>query len=728
MQIEPGDINYDQITDDDIHEMEERRIEALNKAHIDEQEVLRTATQNLNSWSNYFADNITLGKADLEFCVHEQWNSAELNEFQRLKKTAQTFNKIYDPVKKILGEQRKNRPDLMVRSLNGKCSQEQLSIRTDLVRTIAYQSQTDLVYQTAFKSSLLTGMGAFQVGLDYENNRSFNKIIKYGIIPDATRCCWDPAALLPHKGDGNFCSRNFTMTRAEFFATYPYIQNPVPFADPYMLIDFQYNIRNTICIEDVYVKEWYPLSIIHLSNGMSVTEDEWEEAQKIYQKQLDIVKGSIVSNIIEEGMPHIVGRRYTQDYKLMHYRMLRDKIIEFSEFPCKQLPIIFVDGDSYYKDGHQYTKSFIHESIDAQRSLNYFNSEITSEIKNRRREQWLGTPENISGYEQIWRNPEVQIGLLMARPDPKTGQMPIKQSPWEVSQALMQNAQRATQDIKEITGFSEQEVINSRDMSGKARRERKLEGGLAAYIYFDNLNASIAQGGRIVNELLSYVVGKDERYLTIAKPDGKTSSVIFNHKQKDGSVKNVLEDGEFDIEINAGPSFTVQKDIALEFLQQTLQANPQAFNLVADIWASNLDVEFMPQLVERFKTLVPPAILAKENGTPPPPPQPNPEQMMAQHQMMMQQKEMQNKQAEISLKAQQLKMDQQQHQLDAERLKNEMIEILGKMQNDQDKHILEKSKFMANLTQIAMKDRNEHQERQIDLHKAHLNHADKVDN
>ena len=51
----------------------------------------------------------------------------------------------------------------------------------------------------------------------------------------------------------------------------------------------------------------------------------------------------------------------------------------------------------------------------------------------------------------------------------------------------MANAQRATQDIKEILGFSEAEELMGKDISGKARRERKLEGGMAAYVFFDNL-------------------------------------------------------------------------------------------------------------------------------------------------------------------------------------------------------------------------------------------------
>jgi Phage P22-like portal protein len=650
--------------------MEERRIEMLNEAGINEVDVLHTCNQHLNTWNSYFNENIVRGKDDLNFVLRDQWTAVERSEFTRLFKPAMTFNKLYDSVKKIVGEQRKNKPDLIVRSLTGKATQEQINLRADLVRTISYQSQNDLVYQTAFKSALMMGFGAFQVLIDYESPKSFNKLIRYDIIPDATSCSWDPTALKPHKGDGNFCSRRFVFTRDEFFATYPYVQNPVSYIDPYMLLDFQWTTRDTIIVCDEFVKEWYPLVInkIKIGNEFKVLDnDEWEEEQKSYQRKLDIAGTGEARSIIEKDKPIKVGERQTQDYKIMHYRLIRDRIIDFSEWPSRQLPIPFVDGDSYYVEGRQYTKSFIHEARDAQKLLNYSRSETAAELKNRRREQWLGTPDNIIGYEQDWRNPELQMGILRAKPDPKTGQMPQKMAPWEVSQGLFMTAQATGQDIKEILGFSESEALQGRDVSGKARRERKLEGSMSAYIFFDNLNQAIEQGGRIVNDLLPYIIGDEQRQMNISKTDGKSETIMINEMKGEGDnkkVMNQLAPGEFDVEIDTGPSFAVQKDISLEFFQQTLQAFPQAFPLIADLWASQLDLQQMPTIKERFQSLVPPDVLAKEQGKPAPPKQPDPQQMMMQQQMQLQQAELQIKQQAVQIKAQELQLKKEQNEID----------------------------------------------------------------
>lgn len=669
MEREANDVNQG-LSPDEINEMEDRRIQMLNDAGISEGDVLEQANKDLNTWNSYFNENIVRGKDDMNFVLRDQWTAVERSEFTRLFKPAMTFNKLYDSTKKIAGEQRKNKPDLIVRSLTGKATQEEINLRADLVRTISYQSQNDLIYQTAFKSALMMGFGAFQICLDYEAPRSFNRIIRYDIIPDATMCSWDPTATKPHKGDGNFCSRRYIYSRDEFFATYPYVINPVSFVDPYMLLDFQWQTRDTICVCDNFRKEWFPLVIYKLSNGEVVTDQQWKEREKKFEDNKEFVKDNIIGEIIAREIPKIVNQRQTQDYTVMHYRMIRDMIIDFSEWPSRQLPIPFVDGDSYYVEGRQYTKSFIHEARDAQKLLNYSRSETAAELKNRRREQWVATPDNIIGYEQQWRNPELQMGALMAKPDPKTGMMPQKMPAWDISQGLFATSAAATQDIKEIMGFSESEAMEGRDISGKARRERKLEGSMSAYVYFDNLNQAIEQGGRIVNDLLPYVVGEDERHMVVSRKNGQSEPMVLNQRVGENIV-NKVAGGDFDVEIDTGPSFAVQKDIALEFLQQTLQAYPQSFPLIADLWAKNLDVQFMPQISERFKTMVPPQIIAKEEGKQLPPQPPSPQEQMMQAQLQEQQAKIQNEAKKIEMQEKKLELDKAKLMLDVQKMQND---------------------------------------------------------
>ena len=649
--------------EDTIGEMQDELSAKLENYGINTDDVLQKARENMTIWDGYFNENMTRGRDDMNFVLKDQWTSQERSEFNRLFKPSMTFNKLYDAIKKILGEQRKNKPDLMVRSLNGKSTQQQIDLRTDLVRTIAYNSQNDLVMQAAFKSALLMGFGAFEIVLEYETPKSFNKMIRYDIVPDATRVAFDPTAMKPHKGDGNYCGRQYVYTKEEFYATFPHISNPMSYSDPRSLLDFQWETRDTIVVLKYTQKEWFPVRILRLSNGNTVTEAEWDEMQKELELKKSLADGAqVVGGLIRDEIPHVLYDRKSQDYKIHQYMMTQNQIIDYTPWPSKYLPVIFVDGDSSFIQGTQYTKSFIHEAKDAQRFINYVGSEVAADIKNRRREQWLGTPDNIKGYEQLWRNPELQNGILVAQPDPKTGQLPQKVAAWDLSPALLTQYQRGNQDIREILGANENQEMQGRDMSGTARRERKMDSSMSTYVYFDNLNQAIEQSGRVILDLLPEVVGENERNMMVSRRDGRTESITMNKMTPDG-IQNKLDEADYDIEIDTGPSYAVQKEVALEFLQQTLAANPQAFPLVADLWAKQLDVQFQPQLVERFQTLVPPDILAKEQGKPPPPAQPDPQAQMAQQQMQMQQAQIQNAQKDIEIKGQKLQLDQEANKL-----------------------------------------------------------------
>jgi hypothetical protein len=708
------EIIAEQMSVEDIDSINEELQEKLAEADIDEAEVLKKCREDLVLWDGYFGENMVRGKDDMNFVLRDQWSAVERSEFSRLFKPAMTFNKLYDTTKKVVGEQRKNKPDLMVRSLTGKSNQKQIDLRSDLVRTISYQSQNDLVYQTAFKQSLMMGYGAFEICLEYENPKSFNQVIRYEIIPDVTRTSFDPTAIKPHKGDGNFCARQYVYTKQEFYATFPWVMNPVSYSDPRSLLDFQWETRDTIVVCKYSRKEWFPLKVLLLTDGTTVTEEEWEELKP----QLDLKRAladssQIVGDMIRKSIPEVHGERLSRDFKIRQYMLTQNQIIEYTDWPSKYLPLIFVDGDSNFINGQQYTRSFIHEAKDAQKFVNYVGSEVAAEIKNRRREQWMGTPDNIVGNEQMWRNPELQNGILIAKPDPKTGSMPSKMPPWELSQSLLLQYQRGCQDMREILGFSETEQLQGRDMSGKARRERKLEGSMSAYVYFDNLNQAIEQGGRVVLDLLPVIAGENERHMVVSKADGRTDTITLNKiigqtEEGDPIRDNMLDGSDYDVEIDTGPSFAVQKDIALEFFQQTIQANPQTFPLIADLWAKNLDVQYMPQIAERFKTLVPPQILAKEEGKQLPPQPPSPQEQMAQAQLHQQQQM-------IAINEQKMKIEEQQ-----------LMERAEELRIRKEKHLLEQAEMILKAKEMNEKMGIEKQKINVD-HGRLLLDADKVE-
>ena len=655
----------------------------LDEYGVDESKVISCARNSCNTWNGYFRDNITLGKRDIKFLLRDQWDAKDRSEFNILGKPCLTFNTSSDIANKVIAEQRQSKPAMKVTSINGIASDEALDLRTDILRSISYRSDNDIVYQTAYASMIQFSYGAFYIYVDYESNKSFRKVIKYGLIDDPTTVFFDPNAKMPHKGDGDYCGRLIIMSKGEWDSTYPNIENPVSFAQPQILNTRTYKQKDTVVLCEYFQKEWFPTIIHELSDGRTVDDEEYKEIEKEYKSiSKEMGNESSASVIINRDKPYILATRKSQDYRIMHYRLLNDMIVEVSEWHSKLLPIIFCPGNSSYIEGKQYTKSFISDAKDMQKFSNYVLSEVATEIKNRRREQWLGTKDNIIGQEQQWRNPEVSQSILLAKPDSKTNQMPMKLPSSEIPQSLLATLNFANNGIKEIVGYFQANVgVASDQASGKALNNIVTQGNLSSVIFADNMNQAIVQGGKVVLSLFPYVYG-DERSIVLSNSAGESRSIVINKNNKDGTITNQIDEGEYDIEISSAPSFAVQKAQSLELFMKMITINPQILPLVADLMAKNLDIEDQHRLIKRFESLVPPNILAEEKGDePPPPPPPSPQEQMMQQQMALSQKQIQEKEQELQIQQEELKIKHEKLELEKLKIKMEMMELQEKLKD-----------------------------------------------
>ena len=697
------------LPEDEVQKIEDARIKDLEEANINESAVIAEIHENMGSWQAYFQENNTKGKEDLEFLYRDQWTSVERSEFQRIFKPAMVVNKLSDPVRKIIGEYEENTPEIKVRSLTGKASDEDVQLHSDMLRRIAYSSDSMEAYQAALKSSLTFSYSSLFVDIEYQSSDSFDQeiIIKCKLEPE--KCFWDPKATKIHKCDGDFCGFYLAMSHDSYDSKYPNVPHPVSFSDPQTLTQFQWYTPDSIVICEYWVKEYYTKILYELGSGEVVTAEEYEKLKKMHKKATKHVSSLIPEDFIDNSdefvgelippMLEIVRNRVADDYRIMHYRCTGDKVLEFEEWPSKILPLIFVAGDIYYEQGQQYTTTFISQAKDTQRTINYLASEIAGQIKNMSRGQWLGTPGNIKGpgMELQWQNPEIQMGMLVANPDPITKAMPAKIPAAEISQSLFIHYERVSRDLKEVTGMYDTQLGDQgNEDSGKAIDNRALQGASSPQVYFSNMRKAIVQANKAALDLFPAVYD-NQRTLTLTRPSGDQYTVTINQKGQDGSIKNEIRSGDFDIEVIAGPSFAVQKRQAVDILVQIVSANPQIFPLVADLLAKNLDVEFSQQLVDRFKTIVPPEILAKEEGKEPPPPQPKPEEILMQKQMELADAKLNEQEHELHIREQKLELDKAKMLLQLQELQHKMRSMEAQEEGENNRAILDYSAQIAKI-------------------------------
>ncbi len=401
----------------------------------------------------------------------------------------------------------------------------------------------------------------------------------------------------------------------------------------------------------------------------------------------------------DEGeIVRIEDKRPSKKHKIIHYRIAGNYILDQTEFPSEQLPLVFVDNNSYYdKTGKQITRSFFGDCRDTQRYINYLRTQSAYILKVSRYDQWIGSKKNVASLDtqRNWRDPTAIQGMLTYDESPN-GNKPEQIRPPELSQSLFQQYQLAIEDLYTCTGLYPSRMGNNGDeASGKAIDARTRQGSYTTYVFHNSINRAIATGGEVVNEMIPRVYDT-ERVLTLMMPDEGMKNITINQEKDEygEQIENDIRKGTYQVRLKPGPSFEGQKEQALQSLRDVLQADPTAFNLIADLYAENLPLANTIEIKNRLKTRVSPAIVeAGKTGHMPEQQGPSPEeqavqiqQQQAQAQMQFQQQQIQIKQAELQLKEKEMQAD-----IEIERMKLEIaqMELAGNIEEQRMRYMAE---------------------------------------
>ena len=668
----------------------------LSDSGLSENDVLNNISTKVHTWTTYFQHNNDRGRMYKNFLMGNQWESKEIEYYKRRNKRPLTFNKLYAFVMQLIGEQRVISPSLKVIPINYKLDDPRVSkmidLREDIVKSIEYNSRTNLAYQMTYKNQLEFGYGALMVCPDYLSENSFDQELRIIGIRDPERCYWDLVCDEIDKSDGEYCGYVSYISKSEFKKKYPNIdlkeiQN-LNFVGQNNT-NFYWITQDNVTVADHFQKIWKKKKIYRLSDN-SVVDDKNLESELKRKREILRMSQQLEMLSEAEGRPleltrgleeiKIEDERTASYCDIKHYRIVRNKIIEENIFPGKYLPIVFVDGDSYYIEGKQYTRTFIQFAEDAQRFINYCASETMNYIRGGRKEKFLATKQHTEGYEAYWSGLDNDNVALYYNPDPRT-ERPTYIPPFEIPQTLLQQYQRAENDLYTILGRYEAVLgAKSKEISGIALDKRIAQGNITALLYPDNLLLAQNQIGRIILNLLP-IVYDTYRTVMIDKDESRQSIEINKRVGKD-KIENEIDSSEFEIEITAGSSFATQKAESYAQLMDLISKIPEIGKIAPDLAAANLNLSNTPKLVERIRKHLIPQIAMAERGEEIPPPQPDPQEVL-----MRSMAESEQKKADASLLSAQSRMIKAQSDVRKDFSDNEAKKIkaaaeVGKAQLD----------------------------------------------
>ena len=604
----------------------------------------------IETFDNYWKDNKNTYNEYMQFVFGNQWLDEEARVFETYKKIPLTFNKLAPMANHLLGEQRQNTPTLQCEP-DESVPEQTAEVRTALVKDITINSDSNVVFQTAFQSAITGGFGAFYVDTEYENDYSFDQVIRIKKMEIPTRCYWDVSSISPCKTDGSHAGFRTRMSRMKFRSIYgKKVEESIP---PSNIEEGSvFNDDESVTIVTHFKRIYEKETMYKLSNGRVLDSEEFKNLERI-------MVGDDEMLLDGEQLVTIEDKRIAPRYKVKKYMFAGDYELEAEDFPSEQLPLIFVDQNSFFnKEGTQVCRPFFKDTKDAQRYINYLGTQSAYLVKIGRYDQFLIAAGNARSNDtaQIWRDPSNTQGGLKFDEVP-SGFIPQQLKPPELSMSLVQQYERAERDIQTCTGmYNTMMGEQGNETSKLAIDARTKRGNYNTHLPFDSLNRAIAVCGQIVNEMIPKVYDTERTVMLNMKEKGMTAVPI--NKSMDeygGQTQNDMTKGRYTIRLQPGPSWEGQKQEALNSMQLILQANPQLFNLIADLYVENLPLANSLELRNRLKTIVPPEIIeAGKTGQPVPPKQEAPDPMIMV------------KMKELELKQQQLQMEQQKLQMDAE--------------------------------------------------------------
>lgn len=703
----------------------------------------------VEKWREYFNYNIDQYNRMYQFVMGRQWEEDEEDMLiKTFNKVPLQFNKLATLVNTLLGEQQQNTPQIEVNPKDN-CDEETAQLRTTVTKDIMLDTDAKTIYQRAGHQAFVGGFGAFIVDTDYEYERGFDQKIVYRAVKDATRCYWDISSEHENKIDGMRSGYISRMSRKKFRQIYGKdieskvgdvhgvvaSQEEIALAvqpiqggssDPFTWYD-----QDSITIIDDYSRKYVNDTLYKLSNGKELLQKELDDLiasskehiaqMREKESQQEMMMDEMSSSEQFMGIPpqpnmmtevpikeewedvermtlydngEPVRIEMSRPYKrsqIMHRKFAGDYELEKSEFPSEDLPVIFVDQNSFYdKAGKQVCRPFVIDAVDAQRYLNYLGTQCAYILKISRYDQFIGSKKNAQSLDtqQQWKDPNNIKGMLTYDESP-SGAKPEQLRPPELSASLQAQYERAVNDMYTSTGLYPSRMgQEGNEVSGKAIDARTRQGSYSTFVAFNSINRAITAGGTIVNQMIPRVYDT-ERVLNLMTPDKGRQNITVNQTDAYGNIKNDLKKGTFEVKLQAGPSYEGQKAEALQSLNMVLQANPQLLNIFADLYAENLPLINTIEIKNRLKTIVPPEILeAGKTGEMPQPGQakPDPEQQRAMA-------EAQYKQQQIELKKQELMMQMKEaetrNQMEQMRLELDKLEIAAKLEEQKLRYMAE---------------------------------------
>ena len=682
---------------------------------------------NVRDSRDYFEENYKRFDEFRKFVFVSSLTSDERSMSMELERPVVEFNVLEAYVSRLVGEFSKQEPAIQVSAQDGAAETpemaEMISILEQHLRYILTEANKDGLEYQCYRDTLSGGFSVIKVYTEYKTPMSFHHEIRIKRAYDPCMCGFDPMAVMHDKSDGDYCYELYPIKKDDFKREYPNVDlTGVSFSRDIGGFSWSYTTQKdkVLLLCDYYEKKKKKVKICLLSNGKTMTMEQYEQYIAWWESSGQIAQA-----------PIIVGEpRKTEITTICRYTMIENQIIDYTETDYPRFPLIFVDGNGILtKEEDQsvkhMTRPYVYNGVGGQKLKNFAGATLANELENMIQAQWMASKESIPPlYSDAWKNPQRAKVMIYNAFKNDNPEQPLQQPELlvrpQIPEAISQTFQMSDVIIQNALGSFDASLakLTEHESSGIALQEMITLGNTAAMPYVVNFLRGLQSAGQLSVDLIPLYY-TTPRTIPIRDAQGKQTYVKIN---MDGGFSFDYEKDAIQVKIEAGVSFGVQQARALKQIISLMNAsemfaqfaNEVGLNIILD----NVEIRGITEL----RLLADEWMLKKQQEA----------QAMAEQQAAMAQMEASKpnlekmaldiaaQQVEAETIAAQEKIDLEQRklrsdtllgigqlQLDQQKAKNDLVSILVKKEDSDNKNNIQKTRdqvqHLANATDFALK-------------------------
>lgn len=576
--------------------------EALAKDDSDE-ELLKQAREHYRLCCANDSENREQAVADLLFLTggENQWDARAVALRKADGRPIITVNQLPAFLHQVTNDQRMNTPSIKVHPVAG-ADEQSAKVRQGMIRHIEYDSNAGIAYDRAVNSAAAIGAGYWYLDTEYESGASFNQKICFRSVRNALSVRIDPLSTEPDGADMGYCFVEGLVARSDFKQKYPdaNANDPTWFSNGEQSYSAWLKEDSVLVCRYYYVKT-EKATAVEMTDGSTGWKDTLPK---------DLPLGISIKR-----------ERQAERRKVNLCIITGVDVLEKTEILCRWIPVFPVYGDEIDIEGRVIRNGIVRHAKGPAQSYNVMMSGATEEISLRSKAPYIGAVGTFETDKEAWAQANNRaFSSLEYDPIDVNGTLappPQRQPMADIPTGMLAMAMHAADNVKKTTGLFDASLgARGSATSGKQELAQQREGDVSNFHFSDNLNRSVLQCGRCINDMIPHYYDA-ERIVQIMRPDDSVESVTINQRlpapiqdKKTGAVMEVLNDmtgGEFSVTMSAGPSYTTMRQESQEFFTSAMQAakDPVTNAIVTYLAMRNSDAPGADEATKMIKTLLP---------------------------------------------------------------------------------------------------------------------------